>query len=151
MMECSQCGTGECGCEAFNDAEQTNPVISQEMVLTVIAEYLGDPVFAQRFLDCMNIMRVKNVDYSQGENKRDRIAAFRRIARDVNVTMEQAWAVFAQKHWGAIMKYVKDRVLASEPIGGRINDLINYCVLLGAIVDEDREGVEAAQEFFRGK
>lgn len=106
------------------------------MVLDVVASYLGDRAFARRFVDCMDIMRTKNVDYSQGEDREDRIAAFRRIARDVNISMRQAWAVFAQKHWGAIMKFVKDGRVESEPIDGRINDLINYLVLLGAIKDD---------------
>lgn len=123
----------------FSDNEITDEIVSEATVLAVMTAYLGDAVFAQRFLDCMNIMRVKNVDYSQGENKRDRIAAFRRIARDINVSMKQAWAVFAQKHWGAIMKFVKDGRVESEPIDGRINDLINYCVLFGAIVDDERQ------------
>ena len=99
--------------------------------------YLGDAVFASRFAECMTLIRAKNADYSQGEQKGDRIAAFRRIARDIRISMPQVWAVFAQKHWGAIMKFIKDGSVESEPIGGRINDLINYMVLLGAIIADE--------------
>lgn len=137
--------------EGWDDDETTAEAVTEELALSVMTAYLGDAVFARRFLDCMNIIRAKNADYSQGEDKRDRIAAFRRIARDIEITMKQAWAVFAQKHWGAIMKFVKDGQVESEPIGGRINDMINYCVLLGAIVDEEHEGIEATRRFFEEK
>ena len=82
------------------------------------------------------ILKAKNADYTQGTAKKDRIAAFRRIGRDIDVPMTKVWAIFAQKHWGAVMKFVKDGQVESEPIDGRINDLINYFVLLGAIVDD---------------
>jgi hypothetical protein len=108
----------------------------QEFLETILTKYMGDEVFAKRFAECITMLRRKNADYSQGEQKGDRIAAFRRIARDINITMPQAWAVFCQKHWGAVMKYVKEGTVESEPIGGRINDIINYMVLLGAIIDD---------------
>ncbi len=111
-----------------------------------LAEYLGDAVFAARFADCIDILRRKNADYSQNEQKGDRIAAFRRIARDADIPLRKVWAVFAQKHWGAIMRYVKEGRVESEPIDGRINDSINYFVLLGAIVDDERRQAEADEE-----
>lgn len=104
-----------------------------------LAGYMGDEFFAEKFAECIDLIKVKNADYSQGEQKGDRIAAFRRIARDINITMEQAWAVFCQKHWGAVMKYVKDGAVESEPIDGRITDIINYMVLLSAIIADGRK------------
>lgn len=107
----------------------------ESVLFDVVSAYLGDHLFAARFTECMEILRRKNADYSQNEQKRDRVAAFKRIARDVGISTRQAWAVFAQKHWGAIMRYVKDGFVESEPLDGRINDMINYLVLLGAIVE----------------
>lgn len=105
-----------------------------------LSGYLGDPMFAERFANCIHMLRAKNADYSQNEQKGDRIAAFRRIARDIDLPMRKVWAVFAQKHWGAIMRFIKEGRVESEPIDGRIDDLINYSVLLGAIIaDESRQ------------
>lgn len=104
-----------------------------------LTAYMGDDFFARKFVECMDLIKKKNADYSQGEQKGDRIAAFRRIARDVNITMEQAWAVFCQKHWGAVMRYVKEGSVESEPIEGRITDVINYMVLLSAIIEDRKE------------
>lgn len=111
---------------------------TKDDLVAFLTAYLRDPVFAQRFADCVDLIRAKNADYSQGEDKKDRIAAFRRISRDIDVSMPKVWAIFAQKHWGAVMKYVKDGTVESEPIDGRINDLINYFVLLGAIVGDGK-------------
>ncbi len=109
----------------------------------ILAGYMGDDFFAEKFLEAIDLIKVKNADYSQGEQKGDRIAAFRRIARDINITMEQAWAVFCQKHWGAVMKYIKEGSVESEPIEGRITDIINYMVLLSAIIaDGEKEDSE---------
>lgn len=118
------------------------PETDEDRLQAIISEYLGDEFFALRFVECMEIMRRKNADYSQGEQKQDRIAAFKRIARDIDVPVRKAWAVFAQKHWGAIMRYVKDGFVESESIHGRINDMINYLVLFGAIVDWEEMGGE---------
>jgi hypothetical protein len=121
------------------EAGKTASKFDLEMYLTA---YLGDDFFARQFTDCIDMIRKKNADYSQGEQKGDRIAAFRRIAKDVNITMEQAWAVFCQKHWGAVMKYVKEGTVESEAIEGRIHDVINYMVLLAAIIDDRKKSAD---------
>jgi hypothetical protein len=117
----------------------SDEVYTKDILVQFLTRYMGDAVFANRFADCIDMLKSKNADYSQGEQKGDRIAAFRRISRDVNISMKQAWAVFCQKHWGAVMKFVKDNTVESEPIDGRINDIINYMVLLGAIINDEKE------------
>lgn len=109
---------------------------THDELVSFIACYLGDEVFARRFADCITTIRSKNADYTRGENKIDRIAAFRRIADDVGLSMQKVWAVFASKHWSAVMRFVKEDLVESEPVDGRINDIINYCVLLGAIIHD---------------
>lgn len=128
--------------KAFSNAR----AVGLTEVRDVIAVYLEDHVLAERFASCIEILRRKNADYSQGEQRRDRIAAFKRIARDIELPVRKAWAVFAQKHWGAIMRYVKDGRVDSEPIEGRIDDMINYLVLFASIVDWEQrsEGSDSA-------
>ncbi|MGD9712732.1 MAG: hypothetical protein AB7V46_11765 [Thermomicrobiales bacterium] len=103
---------------------------------SLLTEYMGDPVFAKRFCECIEIIRKKNADYSQGEQKKDRIAGFRAVARDLELPMRKVWGVFFSKHIQAIKKFLKDGFVESEPIDQRINDAINYLVLLGPIIDE---------------
>lgn len=110
---------------------------AKDDLLAYLTAYLGDAVFARRFADCIDLIRAKNADYTQGTAKSDRIAAFRRISKDIGVSMEKVWGVFFGKHLSAIQKYIKDGQLESEPIDGRIADAINYLVLLDAIIKDE--------------
>ena len=79
----------------------------------------------------------------------DRLANFRRNAASLGLEMEQIWAVYAGKHWDAIMQYVKDLGEGKtrprmEPIQGRMDDLIVYLILMKAITEE-RDQRDAAQ------
>jgi hypothetical protein len=71
----------------------------------------------------------------------DRLANFRRNAEALGVTKELIWGVYAGKHWDAIQQYIKDKQNnktreRAEPITGRLDDLIVYCILLKAMVEE---------------
>lgn len=75
---------------------------------------------------------------------KDRLANFRRNAEALGLSMETVWAVYAAKHWDAIMQYVKDTAthtnrVRSEPIEGRIDDLIVYLLLFKAIIREGQK------------
>lgn len=71
----------------------------------------------------------------------DRLANFRRNGAAQELPMETIWSVYAAKHWDAIQQYIKDQRNGKvrermEPISGRIDDLIVYCILLKAMVEE---------------
>ena len=71
----------------------------------------------------------------------DRLANFRRNAAALGLPMESIWAVYCAKHWDAVMQYVqdinsgKDRIRL-EPISGRLDDIIVYCILFKAMIEE---------------
>ena len=82
----------------------------------------------------------------------DRLANFKRNADALGLLPEQIWAVYAAKHWDAIMQYVKDSGsgkvrVRMEPIEGRLDDLIVYCVLMKGILQEKEQVVSALDEF----
>lgn len=105
---------------------------------TVLAEYLHDDFFAGVFADCIDLIKKKNSDYTEGAAQRDRIAHFREAAEDLELPMTKIWQVFIRKHWAAVRKFVNKGSLESEPIEGRIHDIINYMVLLLAIIEDER-------------
>jgi hypothetical protein len=75
----------------------------------------------------------------------DRLANFRRNAGNLELSMEQVWAVYAAKHWDAINQYVKDMAKGvarqrMESISGRADDLIVYLILFKAMVEEAGNG-----------
>lgn len=72
----------------------------------------------------------------------DQCANFKRIGKALGLSPLVVWAVYAHKHWDAIMAFVKAQEVMSEPIKGRLDDLGNYLHLLaGLIADEEAEAV----------
>jgi hypothetical protein len=78
----------------------------------------------------------KGHDYAGDD---DALANFKEQGAESGVTPEQIWSVHAGKHWRSIMTYVREGDVQSEPIEGRIHDLILYGFLLLGLVTEKRE------------
>lgn len=81
----------------------------------------------------MEINRTKGADYAGTE---DALANFKRHAESLGLQPEQIWAVYASKHWDAVMTYCRHGQVKSEPIQGRLDDVILYCFLQLALVEE---------------
>lgn len=84
----------------------------------------------------------KGNDYIQGTD--DEFRNFRVHAEELGLTKEQVWAVYASKHWDAIISFCKGASSESEPIEGRLHDMILYCLLMLGMVREDRAAREKA-------
>lgn len=72
---------------------------------------------------------------------KDRLANFRRNGERLNLPMETVWAVYAAKHWDAIMQYVADLNAdrmrpRMESLESRCDDLIVYLILFKAMLLE---------------
>ena len=85
-----------------------------------------------------HLLVVKGGEYAGSE---DRLANFKRGAALVGVTPMQCLMVYMSKHYDAVSTFVRDEAAGksrprSEPIEGRIDDLINYCLLLKGLVRE---------------
>lgn len=95
------------------------------------------------------LLAVKGGEYA---GSADRLANFKRGASRVGLTPKQVLWIYAAKHIDSIETYVrndasgKDYVL-SEPIEGRLDDLINYCLLLKALVAEERMPVNSMEDY----
>lgn len=90
------------------------------------------------FDDIMGLVHGKGREYSGPE---DRLRNFRNIAKDIGINKETVLYTYMKKHWDSVTTWVKDQeqgndVQLSEPIEGRIHDLIVYLLLLTAMVDE---------------
>jgi hypothetical protein len=88
--------------------------------------------------DITKLSALKGGEYAGDQ---DRLANFRRNALALGMPMESVWAVYAAKHWDAVMQYVMDLNTGKtrermEPIEGRVNDLIVYLILFKAILEE---------------
>lgn len=76
----------------------------------------------------------------------DRLANFKRGASLTGVDPLTVLFIYMSKHYDALATYIRDNQagdtmpVLSEPITGRIADLINYCVLAWALIEE-KQGV----------
>jgi hypothetical protein len=90
----------------------------------------------KHFNEIMGLNTTKGHDYA-GDS--DALANFKSAAKRLDLTPEQVWAVYADKHWSAIMTYCAEGEVASEPIEGRIHDVILYCFLQLGLIEERKQ------------
>lgn len=81
-----------------------------------------------------DLLQRKGADYTRQEP--DRLSNFKRVATSLGLSPIQVWAVYAGKHWEAVMAYAKTGKVESEAITGRLDDLCNYLYLLEALIEE---------------
>ena len=91
---------------------------------------------------CHELLVVKGGEYAGSE---DRLANFKRGAALTGCTPLQCLFVYMSKHYDAVATYIRDEASGklrprSEPIDGRFNDLINYCILAQALIEEQKKG-----------
>lgn len=106
----------------------------------------------EQFLDSMNdaytairrLNETKGHDYAGNE---DPFSNFKQRGEELGLTKEQIWAVYASKHWDAIMTFCREGQVESEPIEGRLQDVILYCFLmLGMVADDAGIDIEALRD-----
>lgn len=82
------------------------------------------------------LLKLKGDEYSGSQ---DRLGNFKRGAELTGATPQQFCFIYLSKHYDAIATYVREggTVPLSEPIRGRLLDLMNYCCLLQALIEEE--------------
>jgi hypothetical protein len=85
-----------------------------------------------------NLLVLKGEEYAGSE---DRLANFKRGAALTGATPLQVAFIYASKHYDALATFCRKDAQGqvqslSEPIEGRLDDLINYCILMKAIIVE---------------
>lgn len=103
-----------------------------------IRRMLKNRHFIETVVACWEIYDAKGIDYTRGKGDLDRTDNFKMAAENNGVTPFQAWGVYFYKHVSAIWRFLKDSKVESEPIEGRVYDVINYSVLLLLLIKESR-------------
>lgn len=98
-------------------------------------------LFSETTKEMEKLLLKKGYEYSGTE---DKLANFKRGAAENGITALQVARVYAAKHWDSIATYIRDDAKGqlkeqSEPIEGRFYDLMNYCVLMLAIIREEQQ------------
>lgn len=98
-------------------------------------------VINQTVEEIRRLLIVKGGEYA---GSTDRLANFKRGAELVGVSPLQCLFIYLSKHYDAISTFVRDDAAGlvrprSEPIDGRLDDLINYAILAKALVKEQEK------------
>lgn len=89
------------------------------------------------FKECDRTQQLKGEDYTLGDN--NAFANFVDGGERLAISKYKVWNVYADKHWKAITNFCKNdgSGVESEPIRGRIVDMITYLTLLAGMVRDD--------------
>jgi hypothetical protein len=95
---------------------------------------------------CRGLLITKGREYAGTD---DRLANFKRGASLTGCTPLQVLFIYLSKHYDAVATFVRDeaafdsagsaRPQTSEPIEGRLDDLINYAILAKALIVESEQ------------
>lgn len=95
---------------------------------------------------CVKTTETKGAEYSGDD---DKFANFKRIAQEMNSPLGLVWYVYFKKHLDSLNSFLKrwnqgENITdieegLSEPISGRIGDMIVYLFLIKSMIDEQRE------------
>lgn len=127
-------------CEAYYSLSEESRLVLQadKVVHPGFSHADWDALLEEQIASIKQLSTLKGGEYAGDD---DRLANFRRNAQALGLRMEQVWAVYAAKHWDALMQYIKDLAQGKsrerlEPISGRVDDLIVYLLLMKAILQE---------------
>ena len=91
------------------------------------------------FNNCLNVLECKGKAYSGTE---DVLSNFKINAERLGLTKYQVWQVYFNKHIDSINNAIKvspaSPMEETEGMEGRITDVINYAVILQALLTEDK-------------
>jgi hypothetical protein len=94
----------------------------------------------QTVRDTSALLISKGMEYAGSD---DRLANFKRGAALTGTTPLQCCFIYMSKHYDSLSTYIKKDAAGfdqhlSEPIEGRINDLINYMFLMKGLIQESQ-------------
>lgn len=97
-----------------------------------------DKLVSETLAEIRQLLVVKGGEYAGSE---DRLANFKRGAALTGATSLQVLFIYMSKHYDAVATFVRDDAAGvlrprSESIEGRLDDLMNYCLLAKALVRE---------------
>lgn len=125
-----------------------NSRAAQELASTPIEHTPGifshrewEAILTESIVKIDSLATIKGAEYAHGD---DRLDNFRRASRELNIPMEVVWRVYAGKHWDSITTFIRDLSsqtsrVRSEPISGRVDDLLVYLLLFKAMLMERGE------------
>ena len=109
--------------------------VPQMKTTTINREKFG-LILDKLFQEVKDLNLKKGNDYAGNE---DVLKNFKVNAERIGITKEVVWAIYFNKHYDALMTFIKDGELKSEPVEGRVLDMIVYLCLFYGMLCEKKE------------
>lgn len=98
----------------------------------------------EMFNECLETLDKKGTEYQNNplNAEIDVFRNFKRTGEELGIDKMTVLFIFMKKHWDSISGYVKNKQAGitpslTEPINGRIMDLINYLLILNSMIKEN--------------
>ena len=78
-------------------------------------------------------------EYARTEQ--DVLANFKRIGNSLNLPVEKVISVYLMKHFDGVLSYAEGHKSQREDVTGRLTDIIVYCCLLWASIEDNRNNL----------
>jgi hypothetical protein len=97
----------------------------------------GVEAFDKQIEECLGILGLKGAEYQASAGIDT--SFFKEAAEELGISPYQVLGVLARKHWQSVVKFMASggTKKGSEPITGRISDLVNYLLFLRMLFEEE--------------
>jgi hypothetical protein len=86
-----------------------------------------EQLMEQTFDNLRGLCNTKGKEYAHDA---DRFANFKRLSAELQLAPDKVLWVYLKKHLDSIVHHINTKESLSEPIDGRIDDAVNYLLLL---------------------
>jgi hypothetical protein len=106
--------------------------------------------FRDDFLEkTIDLSDIKRIEYTVGNQDDDVFTNFREVGKRLNLPPVDVLGVYLFKHIDSLTSFFKHGKTFSEPLESRISDIVNYCILLLGLIDDEREGESYGKNYIR--
>jgi len=88
--------------------------------------------------ETLSLSDTKRIEYTEGNHNDNVLWNFDSISSNLGIAPIEVLSVYLSKHISSLFSYFKTRKTYSEPIEGRVKDIINYLLLMVAMIERDR-------------
>ena len=89
--------------------------------------------------DTFKLSDNKRIEYTEGNHNDNVLWNFDSISSNLGIAPIEVLSVYLSKHISSLFSYFKTRKTYSEPIEGRVQDIINYLILMVAMIKRDKK------------
>ena len=89
--------------------------------------------------DTFKLSDSKRIEYTEGNHNANVLWNFDSISSNLGIAPIEVLSVYLSKHISSLFSYFKTRKTYSEPIEGRVQDIINYLILMVAMIERDKK------------